>query len=230
LRNKAKRIRAETGDERWKAPSEKTDKSIAKAIGLSLLRPFQLLIFETMVLSLCIFCAILLGILYLFFGAFPLVFGNLHGFNLWQTGLSFIGIAIGMLIAAVGDYTYHRIQTKRIAAREAQGIQHKPEPEDRLPTAIVGAFLVTSGLFIFAWTSYSHIHWIAPIIGSGIFAAGYAMYRRSICCMHMLTNNMFTELFWSSLVSTRSWSMRTLYMPRVSWQPMPLCGASLQVS
>ena len=29
---------------------------------------------------------------------------------------------------------------------------------------MVGAFVVPIGLFIIAWTSYSHIHWIAPIM------------------------------------------------------------------
>ena len=51
-----------------------------------------------MCLLLCLFCAVLLGVLYIFFGAFELVFGNNHGFNLWQVGLSFLGMTVGMLI------------------------------------------------------------------------------------------------------------------------------------
>lgn len=43
------------------------------------------------------------------------------------------------------------------------------------PTAIAGAPLVSIGLFIFAWTTYSHIHWIVPIVGSGLFGAGYVV-------------------------------------------------------
>ena len=42
-------------------------------------------------LNLCILSAILLGILYLFFGAFAMVFQNNHGFTIAQTGLSFLG-------------------------------------------------------------------------------------------------------------------------------------------
>lgn len=38
--------------------------------------------------------------------------------------------------------------------------------------AIMGAPLVTIGLFIFAWTIYPGVHWISPIIGSGVFGAG----------------------------------------------------------
>jgi MFS family permease len=69
LRNKARKIRSETGDERWRAPMEKTNKSMSKTIGLSLQRPFQLLFLEPMCFNLCLFSALLLGILYLFFGA-----------------------------------------------------------------------------------------------------------------------------------------------------------------
>lgn len=163
-------MRKETGDERWKAPVETANKSVARAIGLSLMRPFQLLIFETMVLSLCIFSAILLGILYLFFGAFPLVFGTLHGFNLWQIGLSFMGLFVGMVATALADFGYHKLRLRR--SKRVQSVKRKAEPEDQLPTTIIGSFFVTGGMFIFGWTSFSHVHWIAPIIGSGVFGAG----------------------------------------------------------
>ncbi|KAK0782553.1 hypothetical protein LTR75_014386, partial [Friedmanniomyces endolithicus] len=94
LRRRAIRLRKETGDDRWKAPIEKMNKSVAKTVLWSCVRPFQLLVLDPMVLNLCLLCAILLGILYLFFGAFPLVFENNHGFNEWQTGLSFLGIFV----------------------------------------------------------------------------------------------------------------------------------------
>jgi hypothetical protein len=173
LRNRARVKRQETGDDRWKAPMEKANKSINKTIGLSLLLPFQLLIFEPMVLNLCIFSAILLGILYLFFGAFPLVFRNTHGFNLWQVGLAFLGILIGTLMAGATDPIFHGIRSRLIARLEKKtGIQGSSEPEFRLPPAICGSFLVTIGLFIIGWTTFAHVHWIVPIIGSSIFGAG----------------------------------------------------------
>ena len=67
--------------------------------------------------NLCIFSALLLGIVYLwellrspskllkidirgsFFGAFDIIFTNNHDFNRWQVGLSFVGILIGMITA-----------------------------------------------------------------------------------------------------------------------------------
>lgn len=45
------------------------NKSVSKTILWSCIRPFQLLFFEQMCLNLCLLSALLLGILYLFFGA-----------------------------------------------------------------------------------------------------------------------------------------------------------------
>ncbi|GKU04067.1 major facilitator superfamily transporter [Fusarium langsethiae] len=173
LRSKARQVRKETGDDRWRAATEKTEKSAISAIGQSLLRPFQLLIFEPMCLNLCIFTAILLGILYLFFGAFPLVFGNIYSFNIWQVGLSFLGILVGM-VAAVGlDPVWHRIRSSLVRKLSSEtGVQGSSQPEFRLPPAIVGALVVPAGIFMFGWSCYPWVHWIVPIIGSAIFGSG----------------------------------------------------------
>jgi hypothetical protein len=56
-----------------------------------------------MCLLLCTLCAFLLGTIYLFFGAFTLVFVENHGFNLWQVGLTFLGLVVGIVVAAAAD-------------------------------------------------------------------------------------------------------------------------------
>ena len=68
LRQKAVLLRKETGDDRWQAPIERLQRSVAKTVLWSCIRPFQLLFFEQMCLNLCLLSAILLGIIYLFFG------------------------------------------------------------------------------------------------------------------------------------------------------------------
>ncbi|KAI1809356.1 MFS general substrate transporter [Poronia punctata] len=167
LREKARSLRKETGDERWKSPMEKSTKSIPQTIGLSLMRPFQLLILEPMCLLLSLLSAVLLGVIYLFFGAFPLIFGEGYGFNLWQVGLSFLGILVGMVLGAAMNPLWHSIH-RRLTVQNAG----QPEPEFHLPTSIAGAALVPVGLFWFAWTSFPSVHWILPIIGSGLFGCG----------------------------------------------------------
>lgn len=123
---------------------ETTNKSIASTVGYSLLRPFQLLMFEPMCLLLCLFSAVLLGIIYLFFGAFGLIFGDVYGFNLWQTGLAFLGMFLGMIAASATDPVWHRVH---------DGLFHRnnglSEPEFRLPPAIAGAISMQFWQFVF---------------------------------------------------------------------------------
>ncbi|KAF3761530.1 MFS general substrate transporter [Cryphonectria parasitica EP155] len=205
LRKKAMHIRKETGDDRWKAPIEKSNKSMIRTVGYSLLRPFQILIFEPMALILDLYSAILLGILYLFFGAFPFVFEGAFGFNLWQTGLTFLGMLFGMLIASLTSGLWMDVR-RRLVERNGGKI----EPEFRLPAVIVGSVFVTVGLFWFAWTTFSWLHWILPIIGSGIFGLGvilsfsgtftylvetYPVYAASSLAANAFTRCLFAAAF-----------------------------------
>jgi hypothetical protein len=143
------------------------DRSIAQTITRALYRPFLMLALDPMCLNLCLFSSLLLGILYLFFGAFNLVFTEVYGFNLHQVGLSFLGLLIGMLLAIASDPIWQRNYLRLVHKNS-----HYSEPEYRLPPSIGGSILTTIGLFWFAWTINPSIHWIVPIIGSGFFGAG----------------------------------------------------------
>jgi Major Facilitator Superfamily len=143
------------------------DRSITQTIARSLYRPFLILILDPMCLNLCLFSSLLLGILYLFFGAFNVVFSNVYGFNLYQVGLSFLGMLIGMLLAVASDPLWQRNYLRLV-----RNNSNNSEPEYRLPPSIGGSILTVLGLFWFAWTIYQSVHWVVPIIGSGLFGAG----------------------------------------------------------
>jgi hypothetical protein len=172
LRNKAKKIRKATGDDRWRAPMEKTSKSVAKTVAYSLLRPFQILLLEPMAVILNLYTAVLLGLLYLFFGAFPLIFTTNHGFNLWQIGLTFMGLLVAMIVACLSTPFWTKLRHHLREKRFKETGVFKDEPEDQLPPVIFGAPLITGGLFWFGFTTYPQVHWIVPIIGSGVFGLG----------------------------------------------------------
>ncbi|CEL04406.1 Putative MFS transporter [Aspergillus calidoustus] len=179
LRRKAQRLRIETGDDRHLAPIEKMDRSVAKTVMRSCYRPILLLTLEPMCLNLCIFSAILLGILYLFFGAFQLVFGNVYGMDLWQRGLCFLGLFVGMVFAILSDPFWRRIYVKLEKQQERNG-GGEHQPEWRLPPAIAGGPLLTIGLFVFAWSIFPYVHWIVPIIGTAFFGAGTVLVYAGI--------------------------------------------------
>lgn len=181
LRHKAAKLRKETGDDKWKAPIEVMQRSIPQTVLRSCYRPFLLLTLEPMVFNLCLFSAILLGVLYLFFGAFEIVFTTNHGFELWQVGLSFTGLFFGELVVSGTDSFWHKNYLRLVQkAEERDGELGGWEPEYRLPPAIAGGIMVPIGLFWycivtmpysqsqngqltsvrFAWTTYASVHWI----------------------------------------------------------------------
>lgn len=173
LKSKAQKLRDATGDIRYWAPAENFDRSSRRIVALSLLRPFQLLFLEPMCLSLNIYSAILLGILYIFFAKLPETFRTTHSMNLWQSCLTFLGIIIGMLFGAATTPAWIRIRRQLMTRREKEtGEAGVSEPEYQLPPAIVGGILVPIGLFWFAWTIRSDVHWLVPIAGSAFFGCG----------------------------------------------------------
>ncbi|KAK5046398.1 hypothetical protein LTR84_008200 [Exophiala bonariae] len=172
LRNKARLMRKETGEPRWKAPMEIRERSVTMTVLRSLYRPFLLLFLDPMCFNLCLFSSILLGILYLFFGAFNLVFTEIYGFDLHQVGLSFVGLLIGMILGISSDPLWQRNYLRLVRNNEIKTGELKSEPEFRLAPAVVGAPFCVVGLFLFAWTIYPSVHWIVPEIAIGLFGFG----------------------------------------------------------
>lgn len=147
------KLRATTGNDAYIAPMEKKKRSIGETILQSVYRPMQLLALEPMCLNLCIFSALLLGILYLFFGAFGDIFREVYGFQLWQVGASFLGILVGMLIAMATDpfwkWNYQRLERNyRKSLQESGAEEGKPlsMPEWRLPQGTFSDPAVCLGL------------------------------------------------------------------------------------
>jgi hypothetical protein len=175
LSRKAAALRKRTGDSQYYSASElaRTSKPLSQTLFTSLTVPFKLLFLDPMILALCTYTSLLQGILYLCFGAFPLIFTNNHGFNLWQVSLSFLGLLVGNVIACFCNPLWHK-QWMGLIAKEKQrrGSDYKPEPELRLPPAMVGSVLATGGLFWFAWTTYSSVPWIVPILATIPFSVG----------------------------------------------------------
>lgn len=157
-----------------------TADSVRGALLTSLQRPFLLLALEPMCLCLCVYTAIMIGTLYLFFGAFPLVFAHAYGFNLWQVGLTFLGQLIGTIVGAFLDPFWRWNLQRLVRNYRSHTASDSDEflPEFRLPPAILGAPLITIGLFWFGWSSNPEVHWIMPIIGSAFFGLGLVtLYR-----------------------------------------------------
>lgn len=109
--------------------------------------------------------AIIYGTVYMFMGAMPIVYNRDRGWSEGIGGLSFMGIAVGIMLGLVYAIYDNRRYTKLSLAKRAT-------PESRLPPAIIGAVALPIGMFAFAWTNYPSIHWSVSIILSAPFGFG----------------------------------------------------------
>ncbi|EEB93904.1 hypothetical protein MPER_07378, partial [Moniliophthora perniciosa FA553] len=71
------------------APLDRHDADLMKSILVSCSTPLELIFCDRMVLLLNTWTSLILGILYLTFQAFPIIFERNHGFNMQETGMAF---------------------------------------------------------------------------------------------------------------------------------------------
>jgi DHA1 family multidrug resistance protein-like MFS transporter len=93
-----------------------------------------------------------------------MVFIDIYNWREQLLGLFFLGIFVGTLVVVPPffPYLYYVQEAKYNDKGELK-------PEERMPIAIVGAFLIHICLFWFRLSSRASVHWIAPIIGSSFF-------------------------------------------------------------
>ena len=88
------------------------------------------------------------GIIYLFFEAFPISFGEARGWSLGISSLPFVSLIVGIFAGCISI----AIVTKTRFARKLRE-EGKIIPEERLPPMIAGGIILPVGLFWWAWTS-----------------------------------------------------------------------------
>ncbi|CAK7901702.1 multidrug resistance protein 1 [[Candida] anglica] len=191
LYRKAKRLRAVTGNQNITSEGEiANSKLTTREVVIDILwRPFEITIFEPVVLLINIYIALIYSIMYLWFEAFPIVLVGTYHFNLIEMGVSYVGIMIGILLGALiyVPIIYQKFTKKMLAGAEVT-------PEVFLPMAIFGSVLMPIGILIFGWSASPDTHWIGAIIGTVIFAMG-------AFCVFQTLFNYLSMSFWRYLAS-----------------------------
>jgi MFS transporter, DHA1 family, multidrug resistance protein len=167
LYRRASRLRKATGNPSIKSASEIAAAAMSPrdlAVDV-LVRPFTLNFQEPIVLALNVYIGLIYALLYVWFESFPIVFIGIYHWREQLLGLSFLGIFVGALITIPPFFAYlYWVQEPKYNDKG------ELKPEQRMPVAIFGAFLVPICLFWFGWTSRADVHWIVPIIGSSLFS------------------------------------------------------------
>jgi MFS transporter, DHA1 family, multidrug resistance protein len=146
LLRRARRLRKLTGNERLRSQSEidQAHLTLNQIVVNALYIPVQIAVLDPAVTFANVYSSLVYGIYYSFFEVFPLVYPLLYGFNLGQTGLTFMSITVGVIIAIslYSSYMYFIVE-KRIK-------KHGLPPLERwLIPALVASFLPPIGLFLF---------------------------------------------------------------------------------
>lgn len=166
LKKRAKRLRKETGNNKIMTEQEAAGLSLKELIQTCLYRPLNFAFTEPVLDLMCFYVCLIYSLLYAFFFAYPVVFGELYNFGDDLVGLVLIPIIIGaglaLLTTPVIESYYVKICEKR-----------QPTPEDRLIGAMIGSPFPAIALWILGATSEKHVFWVGPA-SSGL-AFGYGM-------------------------------------------------------
>ncbi|KAF4611317.1 hypothetical protein G7Y89_g15696 [Cudoniella acicularis] len=176
LHRKKTKLIKETGNEALHTEYDRPDRTLAKSLSVSLVRPFRLLGTQIIVQVLALYMAYLYGLMYLVLSTFPRLWETSYHESVGIGGLNYISLGVGFFLgtqicAPVQDRIYH------ILKKRNNGVG---KPEFRVPLMIPGALLVPIGLFWYGWSAEAHTHWILPNIGAAIFAAGTIIVRWAV--------------------------------------------------
>ncbi|KUL82308.1 hypothetical protein ZTR_09726 [Talaromyces verruculosus] len=131
-------------------------------------RPLRMLFLEPILTCITIYLSFIYAILYLFFEAYPISFGEIRGWkNQGVAALPFLGILVGVLCgAALIIYI-----TKTSFARNLKA-RGKVVPEERLVPMMIASILLPIGLFWFGWTSHPSTSWVLQALAGIPMGAG----------------------------------------------------------
>jgi hypothetical protein len=142
-----------------------------------------------------------IGILYLCFVAYPIVFTEYRGWSIGISGLSFLGIGIGTMIVICSATPIRKMINAH--KRDAEG---NVPPEAMMSIVCIAAILVPVGELWFAWSCYPiKIHWAISIaagipfgFGNGavfIYAGNYLAYSYGIYAASAMAGNAVMRSF-----------------------------------
>ncbi|KAI4214215.1 MAG: hypothetical protein LQ351_003300 [Letrouitia transgressa] len=144
------------------------DRPFSTKLADSMQRPLKILFTQPIVFTMATWQAILFGTTYSLYTNFQGIYGDMYGFSTTQVGLMYLGPGVGYFFAVW--FIVPKIDTiyNNLTGRN----NDKPKPEFRLPLANIGAVLIPTSLFWFAWTVQYGLHWFIPLLSTVFFGIG----------------------------------------------------------
>lgn len=139
-----------------------------------------MLVTEPVVIFFSIYVAFNFSVLYAFFAAFPYVFESVYRFSTVESGLVFLALGVGCLLAipTVGLCNAFLYQPKVRAAKAAGG-SGAIAPEYSLFPAMFGSFGIPIGLFVSVAIHNRYELLADTFVNSGLHGQRNLVYRGS---------------------------------------------------
>ncbi|KAF2634763.1 MFS multidrug transporter [Massarina eburnea CBS 473.64] len=170
LSRRAQKIRFETKNWAIHAKIDEQQADLKTIAEKYLLRPFQMLMQEPILILVTLYMSLIYGILYLFFEAYPIAFQEQRGWNPGVGALPFLSITLGVVLGCAIIIFMSQTRLKHQLERDGHIV-----PEERLLPMIIGGFLFPAGMFWFAWTSSPNITWVPQVLAGIPIGAGVLM-------------------------------------------------------
>ncbi|CAL3966669.1 unnamed protein product [Diplocarpon coronariae] len=197
LARRAAALRKSTRNPNIFAPIELEKKGWKQMATVTLARPLRMLFFELLVLATCLYVSLAYGIFYMYFEAYPIVFQGVYGQSLGVSGLMFLPIGVGTLLA-IGVFLWWDAYLRR--AQLAQKPWTLREESRRLPLACIGGPLYVIALFWLGWTSRPTIPFYVPMLAGLPFGMGFVLIFMAL--LNYLTDAY--EIFAASAMAAAS--------------------------
>lgn len=138
-----------------------------------LTRPIRMILTELIVTATCLYLSLVYAIFYMSFQAFPIIFQDVYGLSPGVTGLCYLPIGFGAMLALPVFFTYDHILLNAQARGEAWS---KKEEFRRVPLATLGGPLFVISLFWLGWSARSNVSFVVPMLAGIPFGAGFSTY------------------------------------------------------
>ena len=181
LFQRAQRLRKQTGNPNYRAKVELTKLQPMAIFMDAMIKPIEIACLDPSIGFVCVYGALVYAIYYSFFEAFPIVYIGTYGMTLGSFGLIFLSVVGGVTVFA----TMYALYLYLLFGPESR--RKEMSQESRLRPALPAVFLLPVGLFLFAWTARSDIHWIVPTIGIAIYAGTSFVIFQCIVCYVILS-------------------------------------------
>lgn len=167
LQKRARLLRLDTGDFSLHCPHDMWKLEFRDVVKNHLVRPFKMLV-TPIVFVIVLFASYCFGVFYIFNNTLPEAIFLSRGWTGTKATLPNLALFLGTFSGCVLNMLYAKRFAQIMKVNGGVLI-----PEERFPLIMALGWLMPAGIFIFAWSSYPHVHWIVQCIGIYLLAVGF---------------------------------------------------------